>query len=110
MEANFRVYFNRRRQWLEVTLWDVHPTTFANWGAGRWGYFQAAWEHPKHGKFGEIHLVRSRVREDLIVHEMFHALCEWMYANRTTITNQTEERMAELLDSMVRGFYREYRK
>ena len=31
----FRVYFNRRRQFVEVFFYDVHPNTFERWGGGQ---------------------------------------------------------------------------
>jgi len=62
------------------------------------------------GLFGEVHLVKSRVRPDLIVHELEHARVEWMWNNGITITRQNEERMTEFLDELVRKFYREYDK
>jgi len=46
----------------------------------------------------------------LIVHEFFHVFAEWIWSNRTSITSQNEERMAEFMDELVRKFYREYRK
>jgi len=109
-EPTFKIIFNKNRQFLDVYLWEVHPTTFSNWGAGRWGYFIPKWENSKVGFFGEIHLVKSRVREDLVVHELFHVMVEWMWANGITVTRSNEERMAEFLDELVRKFYREYRK
>jgi hypothetical protein len=106
----FLIYFNKKKQWIKVTLWDVHPNTFANWKAGRWGYFLATYEHPKQGLFGEVHLVKSRVREDLVVHELDHVRTEWMWANGETITRKNEERFTEFLDQLVGKFYIEYRK
>lgn len=104
----FLIYFNKKKQFIKVILWDVHPNTFANWKAGRWGYFIAKWENPKIGFFGEIHLVKSRVRVDLVAHELFHALVEWMWANREPISNRSEERYASLMDELIREFYRGY--
>jgi hypothetical protein len=106
----FLIYFNKKKQWLKVTLWDVHPNTFDRWKAGRWGYFIAKWDNPRIGFFGELHLVKSRVREDLVAHELFHALVEWMWANREPISNHNEERYATMFDEMTRGFYKEYKK
>lgn len=106
----FLVYFNGKKQWLKVTLFDVHPTTFARWKYGSWGYFDSKWDNPRIGFFGDVYLVKSRVREDLVVHEMFHVVCEYLWANRDNITTRNEERYAALLDELVRNFYREYRK
>lgn len=107
---SFRIYFNRRKQWLGIYLHDVTPETFKVQGGGRWGYFLPKWERGRKGEFGEVHLVKSRVRPDLIVHEMFHVVCEWIRAGRATLSPRNEERMAELLDELVRKFYREYEK
>lgn len=106
----FLVYFNRKRQFIKIILWDVHPNTFANWRAGRWGYFIAKWDNPRIGEFGEIHLVKSRVRVDLVVHELFHAIVEWMWANREAISNRSEEKYASMLDELTRGFYKGFNK
>ena len=109
-QPTFRIIFNKKKQWLDIYLWEVHPTTFQNWGGGKWGYFIAKWENPKQGFFGEVHLVKSRVREDLVTHELFHALVEWMWSNGITITRSNEERIVSLLDELVGKFYREYNK
>lgn len=110
LTPSFRVYFNRKRQYINVYLYDVHPTTFANWKFGRWGMFDPKWTNPKDGYFGDIHLVESRVRDDLIVHELAHAWIEWIWANRTAVTSRNEETMVAMLDELVRKFGREYRK
>src|SRR5690349_4201893 len=107
---HFRVYFNRKKQWVDVTLWDVHPNTFSTWKMGRWGCFNQSWENPSQGLFGEVHLVESRVREDLVAHEFLHVWLEWIWANRTAVTSRNEETMIELYDEMIRNFYREYKK
>jgi len=109
-EPDFKIFFNKKRQWINIYLDDVHPKTFSKKGGGNWGFFIAKWSNPKLGHFGDVHLVKSRVREDLIVHEFFHVFAEWIWSNRTSITSQNEERMAEFMDELVRKFYREYRK
>lgn len=107
---DFKIYFNKKRQWIDVYLWDVHPNTFANWKGGRWGFFLAEWGNPKQGYFGSVHLVKSRIRPSLVVHELEHVRVEWMWSNGITITRQNEERMTEFLDKLVDGFYREHNK
>lgn len=106
----FVVYFNRRKQWLEICIHDVHPKTFKQRGGGRWGYFIKTWENPRKGKFGELHLVKRQIREDTITHEMFHVVCEWLFCKWVIITPNNEEKVAEFLDELVRKFYREYKK
>lgn len=107
----FRVYFNRRKQWYDVVLHDVNPTTFQNRGGGRWGYYENNPDRDnRKGLFGTVHLVKSRVREDLVAHELFHLLCDWMRSRSMQLLPSNEERFAELMDSLVRGFYREYNK
>ena len=106
----FRIKFNRNKQWIDVTVWDVHPTTFANWGGGRWAYFEKGYDLPRRGKFGELHLVKSGIREDTVAHEMFHVLWEWIFSRNTILNRKNEERYADFLDELVRKFYREYRK
>lgn len=107
---DFKIYFNKRRQWLDVTLWDVHPTTFARWGSGRWAYFLATWDNPKQGEFGELHMVKSGIRVDTLVHEIIHVLAEWTLANRDPLCPRNEERLATMCDEITRRFVRELRK
>ena len=109
--TNFRVYFNGRRQWLEVMLHDVSPSTFERRNGTPWGYYQAAAERKdRSGKFGEIHLVRARVRHDLAAHELFHVLADWMGCKGMQITPQNEERLALFFDELTRNFWRAYER
>ena len=106
----FRVYFRSRRQWVNVFLHSVHPSTFARWKAGRWAYFMATWENPKVGEFGELHFVTSRLRFDTVSHEIFHILAEWMMANREPLSPKNEEKYATMMDEISRRVVREIRK
>lgn len=106
----FLIRFNHGKQWIKVIIWDVHPTTFSNWGGGRWAYFEPKWEHPRKGFFGELHLVKSGIREDTIAHEVVHVVLAWYFAKWIIITPNNEEKFAERVDEIVRKFYRGYRK
>jgi hypothetical protein len=106
----FKIIFNRNKQYLNVYLHDISHETFNRKGGGRWAYFQSSWESPRYGLFGELHFVKSRIREDVVSHELLHVLIEWMWSNGFTITRQNEERMCEFMDELVRKFYREYNK
>lgn len=107
---SFRIKFNRGKQWVDVTLWDVHPNTFQNWGGGRWAYFEKGYEHPREGKFGELHAVESGIREDTVAHEIPHIVWEWFVANNIQFIRRNEEKFCRMTDELVRKFYREYRK
>lgn len=109
-EASFKLFFNRRKQWVCVYLEDVHPETFKRNGGGRWGYYLQNGERGRAGLFGEIHLVRSRVRSDGVSHELIHLLADYLRARGTAITVYNEERIAELFDNWTRQFWREYGK
>ena len=109
----FTIKFNKGRQWILVTIWDVHPTTFQNWGGGRWAYFEPQKVDnvtPIRGLLGELHMVKSGIRDDTVAHEMFHVLCEIIYSRRDAITGSNEERYAALLDELVRKFRQGYNK
>ena len=111
MDERFNVYFNRRRQWITVTLHDVSPKTFVKRNGTWWGYYQADTERrTRRGKFGEIHLVAGRVTVDLVAHELFHLLADWMRCKEMQITPQNEERLAWIFEEMTRNFWREMRK
>jgi hypothetical protein len=107
---SFKIVFNGGKQFILVYIWDVHPTTFVNWGGGRWAWWEPKWEHPRRGFFGELHMVKSGIREDTVAHELFHILCAWAFAKMVIITPYNEERFAAFLDELTRKFYREYRK
>lgn len=110
MEPNFRIRFNKNKQWAEVYLWDVHPATFYSWDAGRWGYWLPTWTSPVRDKFGELHFVRGRLRVDTIYHELEHMRQEWIWANRLAWSGKTEEPFIEMLDSLAWQFLRRLRR
>jgi hypothetical protein len=110
MAHDFRIYFNRKRQWADCYLHNIHPKTFQRRGGGRWGYFQNNPSSPRVGLFGELHFVRSRIRFDVVVHELEHLRVEWMWARGETITRKNEEKMTSFLDELCRKFVRELRK
>ena len=110
MSPDFRVFFNKNRQFFEVYLHDVHPNTFQSRGGGRWGYWTSTFENPRRGKFGEIHLVKSRVRPDSVAHELDHLRMAWLFAKWIVITPRNEERFCTFGDELTRRFWREYEK
>lgn len=110
MEQSFTVFFRRKRQWFDVFLHEITPITFHRRGGGRWGYFTPTYENPKKGKFGEIHLVASRVRVDSVSHELDHLRQEWLWANRVAVGGRNEEWFCRFGDELTRNFWREYKK
>lgn len=110
MNPDFTLYFNKKRQWATVHLWSVHQNTFANWDFGRWGTFEAKWENPKSGLFGELHFLKSRLRVDTISHELDHLRAEWVWANRKAWTGRDEERFIEMGDELLGRFLRNLAK
>lgn len=107
--TDFKVNFNHGRQYFVVYLEDVTPTTFHRRGGGRWGFWLGADERKERsGLFGELHLVAERVRNDVVAHELFHVVADWL--NGKAIVPQTEERAALLMDELTRNFWREYGK
>ena len=109
MKPTFRLtYIYRKRTYVvPVYLWDVHPNTFENWGNGRWGCFIPT---PDLDMFGELHFVKSRLRFDLVDHELFHVFVETIWSHGETITRRNEESMADFKDYLTRIFLRELRK
>lgn len=114
---NFRMYFNRRRQWVDVYLHDVHPSTFQRRDGGRWAYL--TYDHPyrRKGKFGELHFVASRwrrLRLDTVAHELQHLTIRLFISRNGILDNamsaDTEERICTLNDELTRAFWREYVK
>ena len=110
MNHDFKVYFNNRKQWIDVYIEDVSPETFNAKGGGRWGYFIATWDNPTSGVFGEIHLVKSKLRLDTVAHEVFHAVVERAWANGVVIVRRNEETYAKLCDKLFRGIETKLKK
>lgn len=110
MQPNFTVFFRKRKQFFDVFLDEVTPTTFKRRGGGRWGFFLAGWDHPRKGYFGEIHIVKTRVRVDVVQHELDHLRFEWVEANGVELSRRNEEWYCLFGDELIRNFYREYRK
>lgn len=109
-EPVFHLHFNRKRQWVAVYLWDVHPNTFERWDAGRWGYWLAEWTNCRSGHFGSLHFIRSRLRIDTISHEIDHWRQEWLWANRNAWTGRNEESCIEIKDRLLWRFLKELAK
>ncbi len=110
VEEAFRVYFNRRRQYVSVFLHEVSPQTFHRRGGGRWGYYIAAEVRGRVGKFGELHFVLDRVRPDVVAHELLHLLADRMRARGMVWCERNEERVALMFDELTRAFWREWHK
>lgn len=108
--TDFRLYFNRRRQYVEVYLHPVTPGTFERRGGGRWGWYAGKESRGREGAFGEIHLVASRVRPDVVSHELIHLLCDIMRSRGMSWTDRSEERIAAIYDELVRSFWKSYEK
>lgn len=106
----FKVFFNRRKQFFTVHLDDVSPATFHRQGGGRWGWFQETWSSPYHGEFGTIHIVKSRVRQDVVAHELLHLWLAWLKSRDIAVTRRNEEKLVLLYDELTRHFWNEYRK
>ena len=109
-QFDFKFLFNKKRQFCEVYLWDIHPNTFSNWNAGRWAYFEATYDSPRSGRFGELHFVKNRLRYDVVNHELFHLFAEWVWAGGDTVTRRNEEKYATFFDEISRRFIQELRK
>lgn len=110
-DIQFRVYFNRRRQWLDVHLYNVSPRVFCNYAGTYYAYYQPETERAaRRGLFGSLHFVSERMTPDTVVHELFHVLADWLRAKGMGITVYNEERLAFFFDELFRNFMREYKK
>lgn len=110
MKPDFKVYFNKRKRWIDVYVEDVSQKTFNANGGGRWGYFLSTWNKRTDGSFGEIHFVKSALRLDTVVHEVFHAVIECAWMNGEVVTRKNEEAYAclqhELFGKIEKGLKR----
>lgn len=106
----FIFYFNRKSQWCEVYLEEVHPNTFNRKNGSRWGYYESKTVREKMGVFGEIHLVSSRVRPDTVEHEIHHLWFDWMRESGRDLSGRTEEKSVRMYDEMMKHFWNEYER
>lgn len=107
----FRLFFNRRRNWVCVYLHDVTPETFDRRGGGRWAYFVPPVEADGPGGLtGELHFVADRVRSDVVAHELIHTIAAWMRQRKMELNARNEERIATIMDELTRNFWREYER
>jgi hypothetical protein len=109
-EPDFIVFFNHRRQWFDVSMEFVTPETFQRHDGGRWAYFNPNHQHPRRGYFGDIHFVASRVRADVVSHELLHLLFEWINCKNGGLSSRNEEKWCLQYDELVRHFWKEYDK
>ena len=109
MNPDFLLYFNKKRQWVAIYFWDTHPNTFESWGGGRWAYYQPSNRNGT-GLFGEMHFVKSRVREDVFDHEKMHLLGDILRSKGLAWSTRNEEWLCNLSDSLTRQFWRNWRK
>lgn len=100
MKRDFKVAFNKGRQWINIYLESVSPKTFEKKGGGRWGYFLATWKNPNSGEFGEIHFVKSNISLVTVSHEVFHAVAEHAWISGESINRRNEEFYACMTDEI----------
>jgi len=105
----YEIRFNGGKSSVNIILEDVHPDTFERKGGGRWGYFSFT-DRPRLGKFGEVHFVASRVRPDVVAHELAHVALNWFFAREYVVTPRNEERFCLMLDELTRKFWRAYER
>lgn len=112
--ASFTFTFNKGKQYCEVHLFDVDPRTFSRWAGTTWGFYWGYNPAKKRklysGLFGEIYLVWSRVRRDLVEHEVDHLRWDWIFSRGIIPSPKNEERLVELLTEMNTNLWREYKK
>jgi hypothetical protein len=107
----FNVSFRKNKQYVTVYLHSVSPETFQRMGGGRWGYYLPAENRNNfRGFFGEIHLVENRLRMDLISHELFHFVSDFIYSRGRGLSPYNEEYYASIMDEVTRNLIKALRK
>lgn len=104
-KKSFRVYFNRRKQWVDVFIADSSRKFLLREKC--YAYYQPSVPRKaRRGKFGEVHF--SRMGAGLVAHELLHLLIDWLRARRVKITTDNEEGIVLMFGEMVRNFWRRY--
>lgn len=108
----FRFWFNRRRNFVTVHFDASTPKTLDRKGYGLWGYYLKEENRSRWGKFGELHFITrtGKLRDDVISHELFHLLADYLRYRSLELNEQNEERIVLIHDELTRSFWREYKK
>lgn len=102
---SFRLYFNKRKQWVDVYISDNSRKFMLSQKC--YAYYQGARERKsRRGLFGELHF--SRVGSGLVAHELLHLQFDWMRARKTNVTMDNEEKLVSMYGELVRNFWRLY--
>jgi hypothetical protein len=105
-KMEFRVYFNKGRQFFDVFISDSSRKFMREHKC--WAYYQPAEDrYARRGYFGSIHLSREGV--GLVSHELLHLWIDWIRARKPgIINNQNEERLVTEFGEMSRHFWKKY--
>ena len=102
------VKFNNRRQFVEVYIWQSPRKFYNRFGDCIGIYWGDAQRMPRRGKFGEIHLIQSRIDHELVPHEFLHFFIDLIRTRNGTITKRNEEKLVSEYGLMVKDFWKKY--
>jgi len=111
MKADFRVRFNKGRQWVDVYISDS-PAKFLRRNECHAYYIPNTERKIFYGLFGSIHLKKmddTPEAVELMAHEIDHLLADWRMTRRITPTAKNEERLATLRGEVEKTFWRKYK-
>ena len=110
MQITFDLFFNSRRQWVRVTIWEVARDFYAKFGDCIGIYWGNEDRKPKVGEFGQIHLLQSKLDDELASHELLHFLIDLVRTRNGQITPRNEEKIVSEYGQMVKQFWKKYNK
>lgn len=112
MKPAFRVYFNERKQWVDVYVADS-PAKFINKNDCHAYYLPNTERKAYRGLFGFIHLSMmddSPSGVELMAHEIEHLMADWRKSRRIIPSDRNEERLATLRGQIERAFWSRWKK
>lgn len=107
----FRVYFNSRRNWIDVFVSDS-PRKFLR-REKCYAYYMSAEPRKRRGIFGYIYLRELNKRPDaleLVAHELEHFKFDWVLSRRGVMNISTEEKIATFTGDVTRRFWKAYER
>jgi hypothetical protein len=110
MRPDFRVHFNKGRQWVDVYVAES-PAQFLRRNDCHAYYIGYDMRKKYHGLFGIIHLKKlddTPEARELIDHEIEHLMFDWRRSRGITPSPRNEERMATLRGQVGKAFWRKY--
>lgn len=115
-DYSFIYPFNSGKQRVKVCIYDVTEKRFERWGRTKrepgsyHGYYEPRDGRSRYrGIFGILHLRLGSLDDNLVAHEIYHLMADWMKSRNMQLSDKTEETLAWLNGELNGNFWKKYR-